>query len=256
MIYTRKQCFMFYVYLYMDPRKIGNYSYGEFSFINEPIYVGKGKGSRDRSHLSKCSSISYKKGSYVFYDKLNKINSTGNLPIIKRIKEFDSEEKALLYEKNLIKLIGRKSLLGGPLLNLTEGGIGGDTFSGLSIEQKRKRCLKMSNSMRGKNKGKPVSEEQRNKIRNSLLGRKNPEHSKKMKGRKQTKNHIEKASKGRLKNKEEWDRVIIQYTIDNIMIKKWNNYREIKEAGYYVPPILKSCRKNKGITSKSIWRWE
>lgn len=45
----------FYVYLYLDPRKPGNYSYQiddkTYHFDYEPFYVGEGKGERMYDHL-------------------------------------------------------------------------------------------------------------------------------------------------------------------------------------------------------------
>ena len=36
----------FYVYVYLDPRKEGEYNYGGLCFNAEPFYVGKGSGYR------------------------------------------------------------------------------------------------------------------------------------------------------------------------------------------------------------------
>jgi hypothetical protein len=44
---------IWYVYVYLDPRKSGRYSYEVscVSFLFEPFYVGKGIGERSRAHL-------------------------------------------------------------------------------------------------------------------------------------------------------------------------------------------------------------
>lgn len=46
---------IFYVYIYFDPRKPGNWVYGEFIFEFEPFYAGKGKDDRIDDHLIKCN---------------------------------------------------------------------------------------------------------------------------------------------------------------------------------------------------------
>jgi len=35
---------MFYVYIYLDPRKPGRYVYGDYCFLYEPFYVWKNIG--------------------------------------------------------------------------------------------------------------------------------------------------------------------------------------------------------------------
>lgn len=42
----------FYIYVYLDPRKIGNYNYFDYKFDYEPFYVGKGSNDRYKEHLT------------------------------------------------------------------------------------------------------------------------------------------------------------------------------------------------------------
>lgn len=167
---------MYYVYVYLDPRVNGNYIYDELIFYNEPIYVGKGKNDRDIIHLENCKNN--KRGQYPFYDKLNKILSTGYIPVILRLESFDNEILALEYEKFVIEKIGRLALGTGFLLNLTAGGIGGDTYTGQSDQRKNEISSKRSISNKGKNLGKKCSEKQKEKLRVANLGKKASDETK------------------------------------------------------------------------------
>ena len=42
----------FYVYVYLDPSKPGQYVYGDYTFEYEPFYVGKGQNGRWLVHMS------------------------------------------------------------------------------------------------------------------------------------------------------------------------------------------------------------
>lgn len=61
--------------------------------------------------------------------------------------EYDTKEQALKSEKDLIKKYGRATD-GGILTNITEGGTGGDTYTGLSEEQKINVNKKIKESVR------------------------------------------------------------------------------------------------------------
>ena len=45
--------FNYYVYVYLNPLKAGEFNVGKFNFNYEPFYVGKGKGWRIGQHFSK-----------------------------------------------------------------------------------------------------------------------------------------------------------------------------------------------------------
>jgi len=153
----------FYVYVYLDPRKPGNFKYGDYEFNYEPFYVGKGKGRRYNIHLLECFKKQDKN-----YQKVNKITKilkeTNKNPVIIKFEENLLEQNALNLEIKMIKTIGRIDLKTGPLTNLTDGG---DNQKGFhhSDETKRKISIMF--------KGKPKSSEQKIKISNSQKGDKN-----------------------------------------------------------------------------------
>lgn len=113
---------IFYNYIYLDPRKPGNYNYQVFHFDYEPFYVGKGQGGRCYNHLNetKNRTCNLKK----FY-KVQKILKQGLEPIVLKIYENLEEPIAFQNEIDLIKIIGRHDKKLGPLVNLTNGGDGG-----------------------------------------------------------------------------------------------------------------------------------
>lgn len=108
----------FYVYRYTDPTNM------------EPIYIGKGTGSRLNAHWNQ--RIHDKNDNHPFIRRLRKIQKTGNKPIIEKIWEQDdsfesdelAEEFALLVEQEAIDKYGRRDLGAGSLWNLTNGGEG------------------------------------------------------------------------------------------------------------------------------------
>lgn len=124
----------FYNYVYLDPRKPGNYIYQDFSFDYEPFYVGKGFGTRIFSHLSETESNSCNKFKV---RKINKIRSVGLEPIILKICENLDEETAQHNEIKYIKEIGKITDQTGTLVNLTNGGEGISGYRFTDIQKKR-----------------------------------------------------------------------------------------------------------------------
>ena len=110
----------FYVYVYMDPRKPGPFTYGYLSFSHEPFYIGKGRGERIDDHITEAK---YGQKNSPKLQKIRKILSEGTEPIREKFCEKMSEDMAFYLEKWLIKVIGRK-LHKGPLTNGTDGGEG------------------------------------------------------------------------------------------------------------------------------------
>ena len=118
---------MCYTYVYLDTRKKGSYSYGEYHFEYEPFYVGKGIGDRYLSHL-RIASGSRKGKNNLIISKIRSILNDGFEPIIIKIIENLTKENYDIHEISTIKLIGKSCDGLGPLLNTTGGGDGGVTW--------------------------------------------------------------------------------------------------------------------------------
>jgi len=124
----------YYVYVYLDPRKPGKYVYGDYCFLYEPFYVGKGTGYR---------FLELKRGrNKHFKNKIKKINKCKLSPIVIKIKENIINEESINLEIRLINLIGRKDLSKGSLINFTDGGEGtsGYKYSKETRELIAKKC--------------------------------------------------------------------------------------------------------------------
>lgn len=181
---------LFYVYVYLDPRKPGKYYYPglEITFLFEPFYVGKGKGYRMNKHLNSVELGS----KYVFNSfkvgKIKQILNQGLKPYIIILENNLFEKNAFELEKNVIKSIGRNDLKKGPLCNFTDGGEGssGRKLSELTKEKIRNKAL-----------GRKVSESTKEKMRKNNIGINNPMYGKREDksvwfGKKHTKNSIKK----------------------------------------------------------------
>jgi len=108
--------FPYYVYVYLDSRRFGHYSYqNHISFLYEPFYVGKGTKYRwkPNGHI-----LNYN------HPTSNKIKKIGCCSVLTIREFFPTEQEAFDREIELIAIIGRKDLGLGPLLNLTDGGDG------------------------------------------------------------------------------------------------------------------------------------
>lgn len=168
---------IYYVYVFLDSRKPGEYKYGKYKFEYEPFYVGKGSGKRIFKHLQDKAKSNLHK-----YRKIKKIiKETGKEPIYLKIKENLAEKNAFELEARIIKKIGRFDLKTGPLTNLIDGGCGGSGSANVTPKSRKK----MGDFTRGKtfeeiygkekakeiklkiaeaNKKREFSEEQRNKV--------------------------------------------------------------------------------------------
>lgn len=193
----------FYVYAYLDPRKSGNFIYGEYVFDFEPFYIGKGYKNRCNEHLRESSL----KESSFKNNKIKKILSLGLAPIILKISVNIFEHDAFDLEKKLIRIIGRYDLGCGPLTNLTDGG---DGITGLIKSTEHRHNLSVSSL------GKKMSKEARKKISDSLIGKVGRNTGNKHTNA--TKKQISETKKGTLS----WNATpVIQLTKDGDFIKEW-----------------------------------
>jgi hypothetical protein len=149
----------FYVYVLLDPRKPGQYTYGfgesEIRLDYEPFYVGKGLGNRWRHHYHNTTKPS---GNKVKDNKITKLTRLGYEPCVHFIIKGVPENLAYDVEGETILTIGRERVGTGPLLNVTDGrGMAGNAGFKLSEEAK----AKISKA----HKGKVVKESTKEKLR-------------------------------------------------------------------------------------------
>ena len=131
-----------YIYVYLDNRKPGIWSYGDLTFNYQPFYIGKGKYRRINQHLQpkQLSDSSIKSNT------INKIIAeTNELPIHYKIFEGLSFDEANFRETDMIKHFGRVDLKTGILTNMTDGGEG---FKNVIFTEETRK--KMSEKAMGK----------------------------------------------------------------------------------------------------------
>ena len=122
---------VFYVYVLLDPRKSGTFTYEEYHFKNEPFYVGLGHNKRIKQHVRRVqSNLLAEKSDYFLKGNRHKKNKIKRIleeklkPIEVYIKKRLTWSEANELEIHLIETIGRNDLDLGPLTNLTVGGEG------------------------------------------------------------------------------------------------------------------------------------
>ena len=164
----------FYVYALLDPRKPGEYKYGQYVFEYEPFYIGKGARDRMYQHSTEAYNERDIKKGYKSH-KCNKIRKikrkTGRDPIVIKVQNYTSEDSAFKYEKKLIILIGRQDLKRGPLTNRTNGGDGVRGF--IMDVNHRRRLSEAKKGEKNPNHRNNTTEEQKRKLRELMTGNNN-----------------------------------------------------------------------------------
>lgn len=248
----------YYVYALLDSSKSGEYIYNNYKFKYEPFYIGKGTKSRYKNTLK--DKTAFKKNKI---DKLKRNNI--DIITIKVIENITNDD-AIIFEKELISLIGRRDLKEGPLVNMTNGG-DGRLNSSPSEETKRK----ISKNRKGKGIGwkhnnetlKIMSDIQSGEG-NGFYGKTHTHKTKEaqsirvagdkhpMFGKNHTKEVIDKIRKNRDNDKikktlqdiaERSQKEVSMYSIDMVFIK---NYKSVKcasiDTGINASIISKCCR--------------
>lgn len=115
---------MFYVYVYIDPRK-PPVTINGYTFCGEPFYIGKGKDKRAWAHLKESGTRVI---NTLKHGKIQRIIDSGSEPVIEMLAIDLTEENALEQEQAWIAAIGTKwnirTIPRGPLTNMTSGGEG------------------------------------------------------------------------------------------------------------------------------------
>jgi len=148
----------YYLYVFLNNLKPGNYYYEKYNFEYEPYYIGV--SNTDTYYVREEVHIKYAKlkqdvcNNKLKMNIINKIIKNGLEPIYLKIEENLSKEEAFEMEKMIIKIIGTKIGKSGPLSNISLGGDGGDTFTNNPNkeeirEKHRQNALGIKNNMYG-----------------------------------------------------------------------------------------------------------
>ena len=246
----------YYIYIYLDPRKPGKYSYEDYCFLYEPFYVGKGSGDRMFRHLKEDENNT--ENTYKYRKIRNITKSFSSEPIVMKIKENLTEVDAYDFEKKLIFEIGRGCIKKGPLTNISEGGENPPNFYDLPVYKQEEIRQKFRNKKysketiekrRLKNLGKKRTNEFKEKLSESRKGEGNP-----MYGKKCSENHKKKTSNS-LINKI--GKVILQFDLELNIIKEYPSAHEIeRQLGYKFGVICRACRGERKTAYSFIWKYK
>jgi hypothetical protein len=235
---------MYYIYVYLDTRKKGSYSFGDFHFEYEPFYVGKGINDRYLTHL-RVANGSRKGKNNLIVSKIKSILNDGFEPKIIKIIEGLTKENYDSYEISIIKLIGKSCDGLGPLLNTTNGGDGGITWNG-EHHNKGKKLEEIVGEEKAIELKQNLSEQASKRVGelNSNFGNRgelNP-----MYGSKRSQETIEKIREKTLKQFSNYSDEEINFMINRMNDGRKNIPDEIKQEWYETRSILMKNKYEKG----------
>lgn len=137
----------FYVYALLDPKREGKFRFRACSLLEEPFYVGKGRGRRAKLHGCPSSRSAAQQ-------RIKQMESVGIRPTILILADGLMEQAALDREREFIALFGRRNVDGGLLLNLAAGGSGS---SGLPCPQSTREAVSRAHLGKPKGHGAKIS---------------------------------------------------------------------------------------------------
>ena len=235
---------MYYIYVYLDTRKKGSYSFGDFHFEYEPFYIGKGVNERHLTHL-RVANGSRKGKNNLIVTKIKSILNDGFEPKIIKIIEGLTKENYDSYEISTIKLIGKSCDGLGPLLNTTDGGDGGVTWIG-------------EHHNKGKKLEEIVGEEKAIELKQKLseqaskrVGELNPNFGNKgelnpMFGTKRSQETIDKIRENTLKQFSNYSEDEIDFMVRRMNDSRRNIPDEVKQKWYERSSILMKNKYENG----------
>ena len=263
----------YYIYVFLDDTKPGEYIYSNFKFEYEPFYVGK--GTEDRIINSYYDKQTFKS------NKIKSIKNRGGKIIRLKLFENLTNISALEIEKEIIKIIGRRDLNKGPLTNLTDGGDGR-----LTSPHSEETKLKISKTKKSQNLHNAHTKETKDILREINKGENNPmfgkthtekvkeDHSLRVSGMKHPmfcKKHdsetIQKIKDKRnaavnqdevsKKSAEFNSKKVLQFTLDGEFIKEFNSIKEAaQELQLTESSIGRRCRGLVKTPRKFIFRFK
>jgi hypothetical protein len=236
----------YYIYVYLNPLKNGEFCFGKTKVKYEPFYVGKGKEDRMNVH-NKVIDKRNRLKQYV----INKIKLKHKNPIILLLYENVTEYSAFRLEKYFINKIGRRDLGLGSLTNLTDGGEG--TSGTIYTPEKRNNMISNKQGIIKYNINGVVVEKFENIIDLSIkyphLLTNHIHRACKSSGRRRIENHFWKYCDGELIGDvielNDKFKSVLQYDLYGNFIKQWGCANETRDyTNSNGSAILKCCRNN------------